>query len=85
MKLTKDSLYRSTIDLPVQKKDKWVLTTTYEFDTEEEAMVYLETLKQDLALDEFINKNFTIEEFDAKVRELLREVGHEIDGVEVLM
>jgi len=76
MKITKNDIYQ---------QDKWYLDATFEFDTEKEAIEYLEALKQDIALGEYINEHFSMEEFDAKVKELLREIGYKIDGVEILI
>jgi len=68
-----------------QKDDKWVLTTIYEFDTIEKAEEHLRDLEEiDASNKEFKDNEQLIEELNAKIEELLREVGFEIGGVEIL-
>ena len=78
MILIKDDIYEYEVD------GSHRLTITLEFDGMDEAESYLEGLKQNIAIENYVNENFSIEEFDAKVKELLREVGYEIEGVEFL-
>lgn len=68
------------------KDDKWLLTTVYEFDTKEAAEEYLDELKEiESSNQEILNNKKLIDELNAKVEELLREVGQDIEGLEILI